>query len=146
MKIFTIGFTQKTAKEFFSLLKDNGVKEVVDIRLGVTSQLAAFAKGEDLKYFLAEICGITYSHDLLLAPTEELLKDYKKKLIDWREYEVRFAKIMEDRNIRQYVGNHYKNKDKICLLCSEPTPENCHRRLVAEIFKEVFCGVDIINL
>lgn len=146
MKVFTIGFTQKTAKEFFSLLKNNAIKEVVDIRLGVTSQLAAFAKGEDLRYFLAEICDIDYTHDLLLAPTEELLKDYKKKLINWSEYEVRFDEIMEERNISLYIKNRYWNKDNFCLLCSEPTPEYCHRRLVAEIFSEVFRDVEIIHL
>lgn len=146
MKIFTIGFTQKSAKDFFSLLKNNGVKEVVDIRLGVTSQLAAFAKGEDLKYFLAEICKIPYSHDLLFAPTEELLKDYRKKTIDWKEYELRFEQIMKKRNIRTYIKNNYLCKDGICLLCSEPTPEHCHRRLLAEIFNEVFQNVEIVHL
>lgn len=146
MKLFTIGFTQKTAEQFFNLIRNNGVKELIDIRLGVTSQLAAFAKGADLKFFLKEICAIPYSHDTLLAPTDELLKDYKKKLITWKEYEERFAEIMQERNICAYLKNNYSKRDGICLLCSEPTPKMCHRRLVANIFCEVFQDVDLIHL
>lgn len=146
MRIFTIGFTQKSAEQFFNLIRNNGVKELVDIRLGVTSQLAAFAKGEDLKFFLKEICGIPYSHDIFLAPTEDLLKDYKKKIISWQEYEKRFADIMWQRNSRAYIEKTYAGRDRVCLLCSESTPEMCHRRLVAEIFCEVFQNTDLIHL
>lgn len=146
MKIFTIGFTQKSAEQFFTLLQRNGVTCVVDIRLGVTSQLAAFAKGEDLKYFLKSICNISYVHDLAFAPTESLLKSYKNKKISWQEYEKTFGEIMQSRNIVDHIKTHYSGKSDFCLLCSEPTPENCHRRLVANIFKEIYPNAEIIHL
>ena len=146
MKLYTIGFTQKNARTFFNLLRDNNVKTVVDIRLNNTSQLAAFAKGEDLKFFLTEFCQIEYVHDITFAPTETLLKDYKNKKISWFEYEKEFSRIMEGRNIKNYIKKNYYNKDSICLLCSEALPNQCHRSLVAEIFGEVFEDVQIIHL
>ena len=146
MKLYTIGFTQKNARTFFNLLRDNNVKTVVDIRLNNTSQLAAFAKGEDLKFFLTEFCQIEYVHDITFAPTETLLKDYKNKKISWFEYEKEFSRIMEGRNIKNYIIKNYSNKDSICLLCSEALRNQCHRRLVAEIFGEVFEDVQIIHL
>ena len=146
MKVYTIGFTQKNAKKFFNLLRDNNVKTVVDIRLNNTSQLAAFAKGEDLKFFLTEFCGIEYIHDTTFAPTETLLKDYKSKKVSWLDYENEFARIMKGRNIKAYIAKNYSGKDSICLLCSEALPNQCHRRLVAEIFKETLDGVKIIHL
>ena len=146
MKVYTIGFTQKNARKFFNLLRDNNVKTVVDIRLNNTSQLAAFAKGEDLKFFLTEFCNIDYIHDTTFAPTEELLKDYKNKKISWLDYEKEFNRIMERRNIRSYISKNYANEDSICLLCSEALPSQCHRRLVAEIFKETKEDVQIIHL
>lgn len=146
MKVFTIGFTQKNARKFFSLLRDNNVKTVVDIRLNNTSQLAAFAKGDDLKFFLTEFCNIEYIHDTTFAPTEELLKDYKNKKVSWLDYEKEFDRIMEMRNIKSYIAKNYADKNSICLLCSEALPNQCHRRLVAEIFKDTLHDVQIINL
>lgn len=146
MKVFTIGFTQKNARKFFSLLRDNNVKTVVDIRLNNTSQLAAFAKGEDLKFFLTEFCNIDYIHDTTFAPTEVLLKDYKNKKVSWLDYEKEFDRIMEKRNIESYIAKNYADKDSICLLCSEALPNQCHRRLVAEIFKDTLEEVQIIHL
>ena len=146
MKVYTIGFTQKNARKFFNLLRNNNVKTVVDIRLNNTSQLAAFAKGEDLKFFLTEFCGIEYIHDTIFAPTEILLKDYKSKKVSWFDYENEFDRIMKGRNIKAYIAKNYANKDSICLLCSEALPNQCHRRLVAEIFKETLDGVEIIHL
>ena len=146
MKVYTIGFTQKNARKFFNLLRDNNVKVVVDIRLNNISQLAAFAKGEDLKFFLTEFCGIEYIHDTTFAPTEILLKDYKSKKVSWLDYEEEFDRIMKRRNIKEYIAKNYANKDSICLLCSEALPNQCHRRLVAEIFKETLEKVQIIHL
>lgn len=146
MKVYTIGFTQKNARKFFNLLRENNVKTVVDIRLNNTSQLAAFAKGEDLKFFLTEFCDIDYIHDTNFAPTEQLLKDYKGKKVSWLDYEKEFYKIMENRNIRSYITKNYVDKDAICLLCSEALPNQCHRRLVAEIFKETLEKVQIVHL
>lgn len=146
MKVFTIGFTQKNARKFFSLLRDNNVKTVVDIRLNNTSQLAAFAKGDDLKFFLTEFCNIEYIHDTTFAPTEELLKDYKNKKVSWLDYEKEFDRIMGMRNIKSYIAKNYADKNSICLLCSEALPNQCHRRLVAEIFNDTLHDVQIINL
>ncbi|MBQ8178150.1 MAG: DUF488 domain-containing protein [Clostridia bacterium] len=146
MKLFTIGFTQKNARKFFGLLQKNGIKTVVDIRLNNTSQLAAFAKGEDLKFFLTEFCAIDYIHDVTFAPTESLLKDYKSKKVSWYDYEKEFDRIMLGRNIKNHILNNYSNKDSICLLCSEALPNQCHRRLVANIFKETLNDVEIVHL
>ena len=147
MKICTIGFTQKNAETFFGLLKENGVRTLVDVRLNNTSQLAAFTKGDDLKYFLSAIAGIGYIHDTLLAPTEELLKRYKKGETTWEEYETEFKDIMEARKIGEHIKEAYADiPSPICLLCSEATPEHCHRRLVAEIFAEMFPHSEIHHL
>ena len=147
MKIYTIGFTQKNAETFFGLLKENGVKTLIDVRLNHTSQLAAFTKGDDLKFFLNEIAGIGYIHDILLAPTEDLLKRYKKGETTWDEYEREFAVIMRERKIGEHIKTAYADiAAPVCLLCSEATPEHCHRRLVADIFAEVFPHSGIIHL
>lgn len=137
-KIFTIGFTKKTAKEFFGLLEKNNVAEVVDIRLNNTSQLAAFTKFPDIEFFLEKICGISYRHDTEFAPTENILSGYKKKLIDWKGYESEFAKLMKERNIDEYILETYASVNNFCLLCSETTPEKCHRRLVVSVGKSCY--------
>lgn len=146
MKVYTIGFTQKDARSFFNLLKCNNVKTVVDIRLNNTSQLAAFAKGEDLRFFLTEFCQIDYIHDINFAPTEILLKNYKSKKISWVDYEKEFNSLMINRNIKSHIIVNYADKDSICLLCSEALPNQCHRRLVAEIFSAVLENVQIVHL
>lgn len=144
IRIFTMGFTKKNAEQFFTLLKNNGVKKLVDIRLNNHSQLAGFTKGEDLKYFLKEIAGIEYVHDLDFAPTKELLKKYQEKKISWGEYEKEFNQILEARmNNRKPDPNDY---DLSCFLCSEPMPEKCHRRLVAEYLKEKYSNMEIAHL
>jgi len=133
MKLFTIGFTKKSAKEFFELLTNNDIKKLIDIRLNNVSQLAGFSKGNDLKYFLKELCGIQYSHNVNLAPTKDILDDYKKKKITWSQYEKSFIDLLDHRNINDDLINYLEREiGGVCLLCSESTPENCHRRLVAE--------------
>lgn len=134
MKIHTIGFTKKTAQVFFELLKASNVKRVVDVRLNNSSQLAGFAKKEDLKYFLEKICGIQYAHEPLLAPTQEMLDEYKKNGGNWVTYEQRFTDLMQKRKIEDNVPKELI--DDGCLLCSEDKPHNCHRRIVAEYFKK----------
>ncbi len=146
MKIYTIGFTQKSAETFFGLLKENGVKTLIDVRLNNTSQLAAFAKGDDLKYFLYAIAEIGYIHDTMLAPTEDLLKRYKKGETSWEGYEIEFKDIMRARNIKEHIQTYADIAAPVCLLCSEATPEHCHRRLVADIFAEVFPHSEIVHL
>ena len=140
MKLYTIGFTQKTAETFFGLLKRNRVDVLVDIRLNNRSQLAGFAKDPDLCFFLDRICGIRYVHDTMLAPTEELLKKYRSKEISWDQYETIFEEIMKERGIDQHIRTGYAGYQEkaVCLLCSEPTADKCHRRLVAQHFSGVF--------
>ncbi|MFM6025045.1 MAG: DUF488 family protein, partial [Dolichospermum sp.] len=130
VNLFTIGFTQKKAEQFFETLTKAGVKRVIDTRLNNVSQLAGFAKKPDLQYFLQKICGIEYIHILDLAPTKDILDAYKKKEITWDSYEQKFNQLMTQRQIERKLSIDII--DKSCLLCSELKPHNCHRRLVAE--------------
>ena len=132
MKVFTIGFTQKSAEQFFELIKANGIELLVDIRLSNKSQLAGFSKGSDLAYFLREICGAKYVHCDEFAPTKDLLSNYQKGVVSWAEYEKVFDEIMEKRGAYKKFLQRFQQFDRVCLLCSEATPEHCHRRLVAE--------------
>ena len=145
-KIYTIGFTQKTAEYFFTLIKKNEITELIDIRLNHTSQLASFTKYPDIAYFLKQLCNIAYRYDPAFAPEESTLKRYKKKEITWDGYVLEFEQAMQKRKISEYIMKNYKNTGNICLLCSEPTPEHCHRSLVAEHFHEVFANTGIIHL
>jgi uncharacterized protein (DUF488 family) len=128
--LFTIGFTQKKAEQFFETLIKSGVKRVIDTRLNNVSQLAGFAKKQDLQYFLQKISGIEYIHILDLAPTKDILDAYKKKEITWDSYEQKFNQLIRQRKIESKLSIDII--DKSCLLCSELKPHNCHRRLVAE--------------
>ena len=145
-KIYTIGFTKKTAESFFTLLNSNGISQVVDVRLNNTSQLASFSKYPDIVFFLDSICKISYKHDVQFAPTELTLSRYKKKEIQWNQYVEEFLDTMEKRNVLDYIRNNYFDSPNICLLCSEPVPTYCHRRLVADLFKQEFPQIDIIHL
>ncbi|MDM3855975.1 MAG: DUF488 domain-containing protein [Aphanizomenon gracile PMC649.10] len=130
INLFTIGFTQKKAEQFFETLIKAGVKRVIDTRLNNVSQLAGFAKKSDLQYFLQKIGGIEYIHILDLAPTKDILDAYKKKEITWDSYEQKFNQLITQRQIERKLS--IDMIDKSCLLCSELKPHNCHRRLVAE--------------
>ncbi len=130
VNLFTIGFTQKKAEQFFETLIKSGVKRVIDTRLNNVSQLAGFAKKSDLQYFLQKIGGIEYIHILDLAPTKDILDAYKKKEITWDSYEQKFNQLITQRQIERKLSIDII--DKSCLLCSELKPHNCHRRLVAE--------------
>ena len=131
MEIYSIGFTQKSASQFFGTLKAHGIERLMDVRLNNTSQLAAFAKQADLAYFLREICGAAYEHEPLLAPTQEMLDSYKKQKGGWDAYEEAFLALMRARNIESALDKESFARRTV-LLCSEPTPEHCHRRLVLE--------------
>ena len=144
IKIYTIGFTQTSAEEFFSKLIKAGVRKIVDVRLNNSSQLAGFAKKDDLKYFLQAIGNIKYVHMPLLAPSEEILAEYKKKKGDWHTYEEKFLTLMERRRIENAVGPD--ELDQTCLLCSEHLPKHCHRRLLAEYLKSKWGNVEIEHL
>jgi uncharacterized protein (DUF488 family) len=130
VNLFTIGFTQKKAEQFFETLLKAGVKRVIDTRLNNASQLAGFTKKQDLEYLLRKIGGIEYIHILDLAPTKDILDEYKKKRINWAIYEERFNQLIIERQIEKKVSSDFL--DEGCLLCSEAKPHNCHRRLVAE--------------
>lgn len=144
MKIYTIGFTKKNARQFFDALRRSGTKRIVDVRLNNVSQLAGFAKKQDLEFFLKEICGIDYVHLPELAPTQDILDAYKKAKGDWTEYEKRFLGLMEKRKIECRVAKEVVADG--CLLCSEDKPHHCHRRLVAEYLKQRWGDVDISHL
>jgi uncharacterized protein (DUF488 family) len=143
--IFTIGFTKKSAEEFFTLLRTPGVRRLADVRLNNTSQLAGFAKRDDLRFFVREVCGMDYVHVPELAPTQEILDEYKKtKNGDWDLYERQFLALMAQRRVEETVPRELA--DGACLLCSEHTPDQCHRRLAAEYLREKWGGVEIIHL
>lgn len=128
--VATIGFTQTTARAFFERLRVAEVRSVIDVRLHNTSQLAGFAKAEDLAYFLQTIGGMSYRHEPLLAPSDDILKAFKKQKGDWRLYERQFLDLMAERQIETRLAPALF--DGACLLCSEATPHHCHRRLVCE--------------
>jgi len=142
--LYTIGFTKKNAQSFFSKLQKAGVTKLIDIRLNNVSQLAGFAKRDDLIFFLRELCDCDYKHMPIFAPTKEILDAYKKKQIDWNEYVRRFSRLIKERTIEKKITAEELNNS--CLLCSEPTAELCHRRVVAEYFKEQFGDIEIKHL
>jgi uncharacterized protein (DUF488 family) len=136
--VSTIGFTKTTAERFFERLLKSGVKKVFDVRLHNTSQLAGFAKADDLAYFLKKIGSIEYVHQPLLAPTDAMLKAYKRKKGDWNTYESSFIALIAERQIEDRLKSEML--DGACLLCSEATPHHCHRRLVCEYLNEKWGG------
>ncbi|WP_225737663.1 DUF488 family protein [Dyella acidiphila] len=144
MNIFTIGFTKKTAETFFGKLKRSGAKRIVDVRLNNVSQLAGFAKRNDLEFFLREVCDMGYVHIPELAPTQDILDEYKKNKGDWMVYERKFLDLMRKREIEKRVDPN--TLEDGCLLCSEDKPHHCHRRLVAEYLKEHWGNIDIKHI
>jgi uncharacterized protein (DUF488 family) len=144
MNLFTIGFTQKNAQKFFDILKKSGTKRVIDTRLNNISQLAGFTKKTDLEYFLKTIADIDYVHILDLAPTKDILDEYKKNKCDWKIYENKFLQLVANRKIEKKVSPDLI--DGACLLCSEAKPHNCHRRLVAEYLNEKWGNINICHL
>ena len=144
MKLSTIGFTKKTAQRFFDLIKDSGARKVVDVRVNNVSQLAGFAKRDDLKFFLQEICNVDYVHVVDLAPTKEMLDEYKKEHKDWSRYEKEFLDLMEQRKIESQISE--EDIAEGCLLCSEDKPHHCHRRLVAEYLNDHWGSIKINHL
>ncbi len=144
VNLFTIGFTKKTAQQFFDTLMNAGVKRVIDTRLNNISQLAGFTKRADLEYFLRKIGDIEYVHTLDLAPNKDILDAYKKNQGDWETYEKKFLKLMSDRQIEKKVSSELM--DGGCLLCSEAKPHYCHRRLVAEYLSDKWGNITICHL
>lgn len=144
MKVSTIGFTRKSAQRFFGLLRESGAKRIVDVRLNNGSQLAGFAKKDDLAWFARELCGVDYVHLPILAPTKELLSGYRKGEISWGDYETAFISLMKERRVEAELSREVI--DAGCLLCSEDQPHNCHRRLVAEYLSGRWGGLTIKHL
>jgi uncharacterized protein (DUF488 family) len=141
MKIFTIGFTKKPAREFFAKLRRPGLARLVDVRLNNVSQLAGFTKRDDLQFFCESVLSIGYVHLPELAPTQAMLDEYKKERGAWEKYEEKFLALMAERKVEDTLPREVI--DGGCLLCSEPTPEHCHRRLVAEYLEKKWDGVEI---
>ncbi|TDU75340.1 DUF488 domain-containing protein [Streptomyces sp. KS 21] len=144
MKLYTIGFTKKSAEKFFGLLREAGVTALVDVRLNNVSQLSGFAKRDDLRYFLGEISGVRYSHRTELAPTQDMLDAYKKRGVGWAAYEEGFLELMKVRQIEDTVRQ--ETFDNAVLLCSEDDARHCHRRLVAEYLAQQWEDVTIEHL
>lgn len=145
MEIYTIGFTKKKAEEFFGALRRNRIKRLIDIRLNNTSQLAGFTKRDDLQYFLKELCEAEYLYEPLLAPTPEILDSYKKKKIEWHDYEKRFLELMAQRKIEEKIDQNLLNGPTV-FLCSEAKADHCHRRLVVEYLQRVKGNFQITHL
>jgi uncharacterized protein (DUF488 family) len=142
--IYTIGFTGKTAENFFSLLKTSNASRIIDIRLNNVSQLAGFTKRDDLKYFIKEIMDWDYFHMPEYAPTQDILQDYKKKKIDWQYYTERYIHLLDTRKIIENID--YNIILDGVLLCSENDPQCCHRRLLAEYIQKHNNNIEIIHL
>ena len=144
MQLFTIGFTKKSAESFFTKLKNSGAKRVVDVRLNNVSQLAGFAKRHDLQYFLREVCAMDYVHLSDLAPTQDMLDEYRKNKGNWSAYQQKFLDLMRQREIEKTIDPEVISGG--CLLCSEEKPHHCHRRLVAEYLQSHWSNVQISHL
>lgn len=145
MKIYTIGFTQKSAPTFFEMLTQNSVQRLIDIRLNNTSQLAGFTKRDDFKYFLKELADIEYYHLDFLAPTKEIRDTYNKSQ-DWDLYTKQFLHLLEERKALDQLDKKFFQEKTCCFLCSEANPEYCHRKLVANALKKRWRDVEVIHL
>lgn len=144
MTIYTIGFTQRTAEDFFETLKRTGVTRLIDVRLNNISQLAGYSKKDDLRYFLRSICGADYHHELTLAPTKEMLDAYRAGGVDWAAYEPRFRALLKERKVERKLDRALF-EGKPVLLCSERAAEHCHRRIVAEYLAKAWGG-EVVHL
>jgi uncharacterized protein (DUF488 family) len=145
VEINTIGFTKKSAGEFFGTLKDAGIKRLIDVRLNNSSQLAGFTKRDDLAYFLRAICGADYVHELQLAPEQDLLDEYRKRKGSWEEYERHFLDLIAARRVEQVLDRGLFDGPTV-LLCSEASADHCHRRLVAEYLQAHWVDITIRHL
>lgn len=144
MNLYTIGFTKKTAEQFFESLIANKVKRLIDTRLNNKSQLAGFAKKDDLEYFLKKIANIEYLYKPEYAPSDDILKGYQKKLINWEQYSEKYLELLKQRKILETAD--LKVLEGSCFLCSEHLPEHCHRSLLAKYLAQHFDGINIVHL
>ena len=144
IKLYTIGFTGKSARKFFGLLEQNQVKKIIDTRISNNSQLAGFAKEKDLEFFAQRLANIAYTHEIKFAPTKELLARYRKKQLSWEEYAKEYLNLLDARNVKAEVAP--ESLQACCLLCSEDSPEKCHRKLLAEYLQTLDSTIEIIHL
>jgi len=144
VRLYTIGFTQKSAEKFFQLLEINQVRKIIDTRVNNNSQLSGFAKGKDLAFFAKRLANIDYEHQAEFAPSKDLLGRYRKKEISWDEYTEEYLDLLDQRDIIKKV--EVENLHDCCLLCSEHPPDKCHRRLLAEYLQKSHSDVDILHL
>jgi uncharacterized protein (DUF488 family) len=145
MKLHTIGFTQRTAEEFFETLKRAAIDRLIDVRLNNISQLAGYSKKDDLRYFLRSIGGIDYHHELTLAPTKEMLDTYRAGKIAWADYEPQFRALLRERKVERTLNRDLFSGNPV-LLCSEFEAEHCHRRIVAEYLAKKWGGMEVVHL
>ena len=145
MEIATIGFTQRSAEDFFGTLRRAGIRRLVDVRRSNTSQLAAFAKRGDLAYFLRELVDAEYREAPLLMPTQQLLDAYRKRRIAWPEYAAAYRRLLDEREAHRMVDRALFETPAV-LLCSEHSPDRCHRRLVVEHLAEHWGDVRVVHL
>lgn len=145
MEISTIGFTHKSAEQFFETLRHAGVQRLIDVRLNNTSQLAAFTKRDDLKYFLRVLLSADYIHEKRLAPTADALDAYRKGRMSWDDYEELYLRLLQQRRV-ETVLPHSMFEVPVVLLCSEAEPEHCHRRLAAEYLAQRWPGISVRHL
>ena len=143
--LYTIGFTKSTAEHFFGRLQAAGVRRLVDVRLNNTSTLAGFTKRDDLPYFLRAILDAEYVHEPLFAPTQAMLDAYKKAKGSWSDYERQFLQLMAERKVEDRIERRALSGPSV-LLCSEPTPEHCHRRLVLDYLRDKWGGIEPVHL
>lgn len=146
MNLYTIGFTQKSAQQFFKLIRDNKIDLLLDIRLNNSSQLAGFSKGNDLEYFLKELCDCDYKHTLEFAPTENILNAYKNKEINWESYTSEYTSLITFRNVVPDFEELFNQYKSICLLCSEPTHDHCHRGVLASLISNAYPLAEVKHL
>jgi uncharacterized protein (DUF488 family) len=145
VRLYTIGFAEKNAESFFETLRANSVELLVDVRLRPDGQLSAFARKGDLPYLLERLVGSAYTHLEILSPTDDILKAYRQDK-DWDFYVRRFERLMDERDVPQSIDRTLFEQNAACLLCSEASPKQCHRRLVAERFARVWGDVEIVHL
>lgn len=146
MKVFTMGFTQKSAEQFFGLISENKIELLIDVRLNNQSQLAGFTKGRDLEFFLQKLCDCGYEHNIVFAPTKEILDGYKKQQISWEDYVIEYNMLLEKREVEKIFKEKYMQFNRILLLCSEAAAEKCHRRLLAEKLENSISDIEIIHI
>lgn len=145
MKVYTIGFTQRHARDFFEALKAAGIRRLIDVRLSNSSQLAGFTKRVDLPYFLQEICGAEYHHETLLAPTDALRGAYQKNGGDWPSYERGYLALLKERRVEERLDRGLFDGPAV-LLCSERSPDQCHRRLALDYLRAAWGGFESVHL